>query len=206
MRILGAMIGAVLLAMPALAPAQTGAATASPAAGTNGEPPTISVYELIERVAKKTGKRFIIDPHVSGLVPLSGLDVNRVDYATLLAVLRAQGYATFTQDGIVNVMSDASARQFPVPVVTTIPAQTPADELVTVLVSTKSVCTFETVPILRPLMPQSAHLAAFPSTNSMLISDRAANARRIVDLLERLDKQAAALNRTCVNPEEKTAK
>jgi type II secretory pathway component GspD/PulD (secretin) len=39
-------------------------------------------------------------------------------------------------------------------------------------------------------MPQAAHLAAFPQTNTLLISDHAANARRIVEMAERLDKAA----------------
>jgi type II secretory pathway component GspD/PulD (secretin) len=41
-------------------------------------------------------------------------------------------------------------------------------------------------------MPQAAHLAAFPQANTLLISDRAANVRRIIDMAERLDKAAPA--------------
>jgi general secretion pathway protein D len=44
------------------------------------------------------------------------------------------------------------------------------------------------VPVLRPLMPQAAHMAAFFQSNTLIISDHAANARRIVDMVERLDK------------------
>jgi general secretion pathway protein D len=53
-------------------------------------------------------------------------------------------------------------------------------------------CASHAVPVLRPLMPQAAHLAAFPQSNSLLISDHAANARRILDMAERLDRAAPA--------------
>jgi general secretion pathway protein D len=48
------------------------------------------------------------------------------------------------------------------------------------------------VPVLRPLMPQSAHMAAFLQSNTLIISDHVANARRIVDMVERLDRAAPA--------------
>jgi general secretion pathway protein D len=39
-------------------------------------------------------------------------------------------------------------------------------------------------------MPQSAHLAAYPPTNTLILTDHADNARRIVELVERIDKTA----------------
>src|SRR5215471_8209131 len=76
----------VLIALPTLAPAED--QPASPVVKHEGEPPVISLYDLIERVSKKTGKRFVIDPRVHGSAALSGLDLNRIDYETLLAILR----------------------------------------------------------------------------------------------------------------------
>jgi type II secretory pathway component HofQ len=43
------------------------------------------------------------------------------------------------------------------------------------------------VPILRPLLPQTATLAAFPRSNSLLMSDTFANVKRIETLVEALD-------------------
>ena len=56
----------------------------------------------------------------------------------------------------------------------------------------RNMCAAQSVPVLRPLMPQAAHLAAFPQANILLISDHAGNARRIIDMAERLDKAAPA--------------
>jgi general secretion pathway protein D len=159
--------------------------------------PTISIFELIDRVAKKSGKRFLVDPRVNLEVPLPGFDVNQVDYDMLLAIFRLQQLATFTQDGVVNVIPDATARQIPTPVLVADDKATGADELVTRVVRTDNVCAGWLVPILRPLMPQAAHLAAHPPSNSLVLSDRAANVRRIVELVKQLDR---APKQSCEEP------
>jgi len=178
---------ALLAAIPAIAPAAE-----ESAAGAAGHGPSIELSELIARVAKKTGKQFVVDPHASGAVPTAGFEVERVDYPMLLAILRVNGLATFTQGGIISVIPDAIARQLPTPTFTADDPKTAEDELITRVVQARNICMAHAVPILRPLMPQFAHLAAFPATNTMVIVDRAANVRRIADLIERLDKQAGS--------------
>ena len=163
--------------------------------------PSIELVDLITRVAKRTGKQFILDPRVSATVSTAGFDVNRVDYPRLLAILRVNQLAAYEATGVVNVLPDANARQFAVPVSTEIGPQVLDDEMVTLVVQAKHVCAAQTVPVLRPLMPQAAHLAAFPQSNSLIISDRAGNARKLVALLELLDKQAGDLGRNCESGE-----
>jgi general secretion pathway protein D len=159
--------------------------------------PFVDIADLIERVRKKTGKQFLLDPRLRAEVPIGTLDLDRLDYPRLLDILRLNQWATYEADGVVVVTPDANSRQLPMPVSTSISPKTLDSELVTLLIHAKNVCATQTVPILRPLMPQAAHLAAMPQTNTLMLVDYASNARRIVDLFERLDKQAAALNQTC---------
>lgn len=176
----------MVLALPVLTSAAEPASSfrsASP-----GEADSIDLTDLIDKVAKRTGKQFIIDPRVRATVPKTGLDVDKVDYARLLAILTVQQFAAYESNGVVKIVPDAGSRQFPIPVTTEVPAKALDDEFVTVMFQAKNLCTAQSVPVLRPLMPQNAHLAAFPQANLLLISDRAANARRIVDMAERLDK------------------
>ena len=44
--------------------------------------------------------------------------------------------------------------------------------------------------MLRPLLPQSAHLAAVQGSNALLIADRATNLNRIINIIRRLDTVA----------------
>jgi len=178
---------ALLTAIPVIATAAEESTQRIAPAG-----PTIELSELIARVAKKTGKQFVIDPHANGAVPTAGFEVERVDYPMLLAILRVNGLATFTQGGIVSVIPDAIARQLPTPTLAADDPKIADDELITRIVQTRNICAGQAVPLLRPMMPQFAHLAALPATNTLLIVDRASNARRIADLIERLDQQAGA--------------
>ena len=152
--------------------------------------PTIEITELITQVAKRTGRQFLVDPRVRGDVPLLGMEAARIDYRQLTAILRIHQYVAYESGGLVNVLPDANARQIPGSVGTSVSPKTPDDEIITVLVQVKNACALQIVPILRPLMPQAAHLATMPQSSALLISDRADNARRIVELIERLDRLA----------------
>jgi general secretion pathway protein D len=197
MRTQSVFVAAVCTALPLIAGATE--ENANPVSTPASESaPTVELVELIGKVAKKTGKQFVLDPRVAGRVQVAGLNADRVDYDTLLAILRVHDMVVFTQDGVVNVVPDAEARQLPIPTVIGDDSKVGGDELITRLVQARNVCVAHLVPILRPMMPQYAHLAAHPDINTLIIVDRAANARRIADMVERLEKQAAALKQTCL--------
>jgi general secretion pathway protein D len=182
---------AAILALPALVSAAEPAAPPC-AAASNANGPDIEMMDLIDKVAKRTGKQFIVDPRVRALVSHAGLDIDKVDYPRLLAILNVHMFAAYEANGVVRVVPDANARQLPIPVTTEIPPGALDDEYVTVMITAKNMCMAQAVPVLRPLMPQAAHMAAYPLSNTMIISDHVANARRIVDMVERLDKAAPA--------------
>jgi general secretion pathway protein D len=179
-----------LLLLPLMVSAAEQAAPAREAIARPDNRPAIEINDLIERVAKRTGKQFLVDPRVRAEVALTGLDVDRVDYVRLLAILNVHGFVAYQSADLVKVLPDAAARQLPIPLVNGIAANTLDDEMVTLTVQAKNMCSALAVPVLRPLMPQYAHLAAMPQTNTLLIVDRAANARKIVEMIERLDKAA----------------
>ena len=52
----------------------------------------------------------------------------------------------------------------------------------------KNVSAAQLVPLLRPLVPQRGHLAAYPNGNILIISDRASNVSRIMKIIERMDE------------------
>ena len=77
-------------------------------------------------------------------------------------------------------------RQQPIPTIRPSDTRSPS-ECVTQIVSLKYVSAAQLVPILRPMLPQYAHLAALPAANALIISDRFANLRRIEALAKSLD-------------------
>jgi len=182
---------AMALALPMLISAAEPASSPCVAASSPSDD-GMELTDLIAKVAKRTGKQFIVDPRVRAIVSGTGIDLDKVDYAKLLAILTIHQFAAYESNGVVKVLPDASARQLPIPVTTGVPAKALDDEYVTVMFQAKNMCAAQSVPVLRPLMPQAAHLAAFSQANTLLISDHAGNARRIIDMAERLDKATPA--------------
>jgi len=180
---------ALLLVLPAFAPAQESSAKSSDASCVGAEP---ELADIIKSYSKRTGKKFIVDPRVRAMGGLVGIDACKITYEQLLMLASVHMFVLVPQGDVTVVIPDAGARQQPTPVYTDTRFKAPDDEWVTLLLSAKNVCAASTVPILRPLMPQAAHLAANPQTNQVIITDRAVNARRIAALFEGLDKAAPA--------------
>ncbi|PUB85105.1 MAG: type II secretion system protein GspD, partial [gamma proteobacterium symbiont of Ctena orbiculata] len=59
---------------------------------------------------------------------------------------------------------------------------------VTRIIQVKNVTSAQLVPILRPLIPQEGHLAAYPDTNVLIISDRRQNVDRLMKIIEQIDR------------------
>src|SRR5262249_54778668 len=140
----------------------------------------------IAAVAKKTGKKFLVDPRVRGDVALFGQNTSDVTYNELLAILDIHGFATFETAGYVEVVPNAVVRWEPLPIITG-KENLPDDEYVTATIHVKSASAPTLVPILRPLLPQQAHLAWDVCSNNLIIVDRFANYKRIEALIRTLD-------------------
>ena len=170
---------ALVLTVPGAAIAQSSSGPAS----TAGVPLT----QLIESVAKRTNKNFIVDPRVAGNAVLIGMDPSKVTYPELLTILQVHGYAAVEGEGLVRIVPDAIVRSEPSPVIGANDKH-PEAEVVTRVLKVKSIPAAQLVPILRALLPVSAHLAAFSCTNEMLIVDTYANVRRIENIIGTMDK------------------
>jgi general secretion pathway protein D len=153
-------------------------------------PPTLAGSVALERViaavAKRTGKKFIVDPRLRGDVTIVGQEPTSVDYPTLLSILQVHGFAAVEEGGYVHVIPDANIRSQPLPLVTG--KESYADsEYVNKIIMLKNVPAAQLVPILRPLLPQVAHLVALPCKNALLIVDVFASVQRIEKIARALD-------------------
>jgi general secretion pathway protein D len=150
--------------------------------------PTVALEPLLQRVGRAANKKFLVDGHVNPQVYLGGVDANDVTFPLLLSILRANNLAVVEFEGRVNVISVNDVRLYPVPFANTDDQNIPADEWRTRVLQPTNIEAAQLVPILRPLLPQQAHLAAFPGSNQLLIVDRYANVKRITEIVRALDK------------------
>jgi general secretion pathway protein D len=149
--------------------------------------------QVIEAVSQVTGKSFIVDPRVRAQVTMLSTSPMSPEafYEAFLAILQVHGYIAVPSGSVIKIMPDATARQVPANDLPDRVSST-SDEIVTQVVQVRNVSAGQLVPILRPMMPQSAHLAAYPSANMLIISDRAANVSRIVRIVQRIDRTGDA--------------
>jgi hypothetical protein len=153
------------------------------------ELPMVELAPVLERVERASNKRFLVDRKVGPRIFLGGVEANDVTYPVLLSILRANGLAAVEIEGRVNIVLDYEVRFLPAPMVQSDDPSIAADEWVTRVLTTTNVEAAFLVPILRPLLPQTAHLAAMPSSR-LIVMDRYANVRRITEMVRLLDVPA----------------
>jgi len=107
--------------------------------------------------------------------------------AVFLSILKVHGFAAVPSGEVIKIVPDVNAKQDGIP---TASKGRPGrgDEMVTRVVQVDNVAAAQLVPILRPLVPQQGHLAAYPATNVLIISDRANNVERLLTIIQRIDQ------------------
>ncbi len=143
---------------------------------------------VITTVSELTGRNFIVDPRVKGRVtvvssrPLTAEEV----YQVFLSVLNVHGFAVVPGEAASKIVPIVNAKQDAIP---TVSAKAPGtgDQYVTRVIQVDNVAVPQLVPILRPLLSQQAHLAAYPPSNVLIASGEAAVVDRIVKIIERID-------------------
>jgi general secretion pathway protein D len=148
------------------------------------------ITQIVQAVAAATGKSFILDPRVRAQVTMysSAPMSPPAFYQAFLAILSVYGFmASPDGNNIIKIVPDASMRELPGD---DLPSQVSAtsDEIVTQVVAVRNVSAAELVPILRPMIPQQGHLAAYPPSNILIISDHANNVHRLMAIIQRIDQ------------------
>jgi general secretion pathway protein D len=186
-------LGAALLLLTLQLPTATAQQTASRGAQITPNFKDADITQVIEAVGAATGKNIIIDPRVRAQVTmLSSTPMSSAAfYEAFLALLSVHGFIAVETGGIVRVVPDANARQMPS---IDLPGRVSAtsDEIVTQIVSVRNISAAQLVPILRPMQPQYAHLAVYPASNILIISDRASNVNRMMRIIRRIDEAASS--------------
>lgn len=167
-------------------PIVVGAADA-PETTVSSSAPGIDLMQLLEQSAKRLNKRFIVDPRMRGNVQLVNVDPQRISYAELQAILGVHGFvATQEIEGTVRIIPEGNIRQVPMPVLSAESKNVGAEDMVMRALEVGPLNAVALVPILRPLLPQYAHMVAHPETNSLIVVARQANMRVIESIIEDL--------------------
>ena len=147
------------------------------------------INQIIQAVGEVTGKNFIIDPRVNAKVTmLSSTPMSPAAfYEAFLSVLQVYGYAAVPAGKVIKIIPNTDVRQSP-SLDLPLNVSSTSDEIVTQIITMKNISASQLVPLLRPLIPQQGHLAAYQNGNMLIISDRASNVARIMKIIERMDE------------------
>lgn len=170
----------------------------------------IDVESLIEQVAEDLGREFIIDPRARGV---RGSTTNSdIDYESLLALLRVNDLVAIETADQILIIPEQISRSMPSPILQDDDSRVSDHTIVTRVIdipefpqrdrnlvarseepSTANPFTTlppasaaQLVPVLRPMMPQSAMLGAITGTNQLVLVDRYDNVRRITAIIEEI--------------------
>ena len=144
---------------------------------------------VIQAVAEFTGRNFLVDPSVEGKVTVVAPEplTEEEAYRVFQSVLEVNGYITVDADGVTKIVPEDKGKLggvFPSG------STAGADDMITRVIHLDHVRAERLVPILRPLMPAYGHLAGDAKSSALILTDRAANVERLVNIIKRLDRPA----------------
>ena len=142
------------------------------------------IRAFVDQISQLTGQTFIVDPRVKGQVSVVSSTTLSLDevYQLFLSVMATHGYSVLTQGDVARIVPNAEAKS------EAGGGPSGGDLLETRVIQVQHTSAAELIPLIRPLIPQYGHLAAVPSANALIISDRSANIARIQDLVRQLDR------------------
>ncbi len=142
-------------------------------------------------VTEATGVTFILDPTattrkitLANRRPMSGQQF----YDTFLSILQTQGFVALPAGNrTMKIVQENNARTQPGTELTT---ATGPDEMVHTTIPVKNINAQQVATVLNQFRSSYGVIQAVPGTNQIIISDRAANVRRMRDIIRSVDQES----------------
>ena len=145
------------------------------------------IKAFINEVATITNQNFVLDPRINGNVTvISNRALSRDEiYQLFLSVMQVNGIAAIDSGTTTKLVPDNVAKQSGVAV--DLRGTSVGEALATRVIYLTNTQAAEVLGVIRPLMPQSAHAAAVPGVNALVLSDRADSLNQLTALIRDLD-------------------
>ena len=164
----------------AVAAALVWPALAQPATWTvNGD--EMPLKEFIAQVQEIIGKTIVVDQRsrqnnqVVTVLSNVALDADGV-YTLFLTVLKVHDLVAIENDGIISIVQNVRGKQ-----------EGGTLQLITTVVALDHVPASEVLKVIRPLIPQTGHVAAVDKPNVLIIADYESNLRRLMEVIDHID-------------------
>ena len=152
----------------------------------------VDISVLAKFISDITGKNFVVDEGVRGKVSI--ISPTKVTpeqaYSIFKSVLQIKGFTTVNSGPIIRIIPSRDARGAAELTQSQTPAeQAGGDEYVTRLIKLRNADAAALVSMVQPLISRDGLVAAFPETNTLIITDDAWNVQRLLQIIGTLDAQ-----------------
>ncbi len=151
----------------------------------------VDIRTVLKTVGDITGVNFVVDDTVQGNVTV--LSPSKIRLAevwdVLESILEVKGYAAVPSGNFVKIIPrlEATKRNLEVRVGSDPAAIPQNDRLVTQILPLKFADAAEVSQIIKPLLRADAHLATYPRTNAIIVTDTSSNIYHIATVIQKLD-------------------
>ena len=155
----------------------------------------VDIRVVLKTISDITGINFVVDENVRGTVTVMSPTKIRLGeiYNVLESILEVKGCAAVPAGNFVKIVprSEAARRNLQVRVGSD-PSQIPRnDSFANQIIPLKYADATEVSEIIKPLLATAAHIATYPRTNSILITDTSSNIYHIAKIIQQLDVPGA---------------
>jgi len=148
----------------------------------------VELVDMIGTISELTGKNFVYDESIRGKVSIVSPKPVTVDeaYRLFSTVLRVKGFTVVPAGKVNKIVSIRTAKEESLPISS---GKGLGEQFITRLIELQNLdATVVADTILRPLMPKTSYVVAHAPTNTVVITDSAANIRRLSQILATLDR------------------
>ncbi len=148
------------------------------------------IRDIIKQISLATGRNFILDDNVKGKITIiSPKPVTKDDaYQTFLSALAVTGFTTVKGPaGVIKIVKLKDSIQYPIP--THIDSTPYTDSFVTRLIQMNNIGVVDMMNAIKALVSKDGNIYAYPSTNTLIITDSGTNIDRLMKIIKELDQE-----------------
>jgi general secretion pathway protein D len=149
----------------------------------------VDIPVLAKFISEITGRNFIIDESVRGKVTI--ISPSKVTpeqaYSIFQSVLQVKGFTTVQAGKVIKIVPARNVRSSAPMTQSEVPAESRGDEYVTRMVRLRNIDAASVVGVIQPMVSHDGLVAAFPSDNTVIVTDDAYNVERLLQIIGSLD-------------------
>jgi len=187
----GLLLASLSLPLATAAHARAAEKAAAPAGKVTLDFKDIELADLIQTVSEMTGRNFVYDETVKGKVTIiSPAQMSLQEaYDLFLTVLNVKGFTIVPSGKVNKIVPTRDAKESNLP---TSLEGSRGEQFVTRLIPLQNVdASLLASTVLTPLVPKTSNIVAYAPSNTLIVSDSAANIERLTSIIQELDVASA---------------